>query len=314
MTNLMVLFYFLISVFQYNGNVDKQDILLSSQKDNVNTVKTVLYNPKIVTNLPKTLKETSGLIFWRNGLWTINDSGGKPVIYKVDVKTGKILQQISIAGAVNKDWEALTQDEYYIYVGDVGNNRGKRHKFTVYKIKKNQIPKNGNARVIPQTINFDFPDKRSVPKKWDATAFDCEAILSWNNHLYVFTKDWKSQHTRFYRIPKKPGNYKATFVGSFDVGGLITAATGENRAGNIILLGYTKGDWIPFIWALSHFKGDDFFSGKKVRVDMPQRIASQTEGVAFTSGWKGYISAEETSITYPVLFRFDFSSRKPFLK
>jgi hypothetical protein len=78
--------------------------------------------PSAGVNLNTALTESSGLEYCRGKLWSHNDSGGQPQIYSIDPATGAILQTITLKGITNVDWEDLTADGYYLYIGDVGNN------------------------------------------------------------------------------------------------------------------------------------------------------------------------------------------------
>ena len=125
-------------------------------------------------SLPKRINESSGLIFYRNCLWTHNDSGDGPYIYVIDTTGKKILQVITVDDAQNIDWEEITQDHDNIYIGDFGNNYGQRNLLTIYKIKKKSIPIKGNCTVKAEKIQFsykDMPLAGLVPKR---SAYDCE--------------------------------------------------------------------------------------------------------------------------------------------
>ena len=87
-------------------------------------------------NLPNTVSETSGLLFLKGTLITHNDSGDDANLYELDTLSGSISRTISITNATNVDWEDITQDETYIYIGDFGNNNGNRQDLKVYKILK----------------------------------------------------------------------------------------------------------------------------------------------------------------------------------
>jgi hypothetical protein len=55
--------------------------------------------------LPSAIRESSGLIIAdSNSVWTINDSGGRNELYKVDLK-GNMLQSCVIKNAENHDWK-----------------------------------------------------------------------------------------------------------------------------------------------------------------------------------------------------------------
>ena len=97
------------------------------------------YKPRFITDLPKSVQETSGLIFFDKQLWTINDSGNKPEIYQLDTSNGNVVRKIVISNSVNKDWESITQDEENVYIGDFGNNSGNRKDLCILKIPKSEI-------------------------------------------------------------------------------------------------------------------------------------------------------------------------------
>ncbi len=250
------------------------------------------FHPAVVCILPKAVDETSGLVFWRNSLWTHNDSGGHPVIYRLDTLSGKVLQRITLKNATNRDWEDIAQDKKYIYVGDIGNNSGNRHDLCIYKIKKSDIPERGDAEVSAEKIAYAYPDYRGPVKSRKHNNFDCEALLASGDSLYLFSKDWQDQHSRLYALPKKAGKYTARLVSEYNVKGLITGADEQPQTGMVVLLGYNRGNWVPFVVALSRYRGGDFFSGTKKRLRLKKAKATQTEGVAFGGGNRIYLSSE----------------------
>ena len=248
--------------------------------------------PSVVCTLPKEVDETSGLIFWRHSLWTHNDSGGKPVIYRLDPLTGKLLQRITLKNATNRDWEDISQDRKYIYVGDIGNNSGNRHDLCIYKVKKSDVPRQGDAKLAATKIAYAYPDYKGPVKNRKHNNFDCEALMASGDSLYLFSKDWQDQRSRLYALPKKPGKYTARKVSQYNVRGLVTGADKQPETGMVLLVGYTRGNWVPFVMVLSGYKGHDFFSGKKERVRLKKAKATQTEGVAFGGGNRVYLSSE----------------------
>lgn len=298
-----LIFWGLILGFKPLLSIPVSDSLPVGDDGGVHTM--IFYKPKVQAILPKEVNETSGLIFWDNSLWTLNDSGNKPVLYRLDKVTGKVTQRIRIKNAVNHDWEALTQDKENIYIGDVGDNFGKRKTLTIYILKKSIIPNRGDVTLPARVIYFQYPDKRHEKVKRWQNNFDCESLVAIDDSLYLFSKDWGNQHTRCYRLPKTPGTYTAQHLFNFNSNGLVTAASYKKKDNILVLLGYTKGDWIPFIWMLYDFPGHDFFAGKKIRIDMPQIIATQTEAITFTHGLNGYISSEGNKLFYQSLDRID---------
>ncbi len=244
-----------------------------------------------VCNLPAAVNETSGLVFWRNSLWTHNDSGGLPVIYRIDTLSGKVLQRITVKNGQNHDWEDIAQDSAYLYVGDMGNNSGNRKNLCIYKIKKSDIPLSGDAGVSAEKIAFSYPDYRGPVKNRKSNNFDGEALLAAGDSLYLFSKDWKDQRSRLYALPKNSGKWVARLVSSCDVQGLVTGADRDPVTGRVALSGYTRGNWVPFVILLTGYTKHNFFSGDCKRIRLKAK-ATQIEGVAFGENKTLYFSSE----------------------
>lgn len=264
---------------------------------------TTLSVPEVVVSaLPEALNETSGLIYWNGGLWTHNDSGNLPEIYKIDTLSGQVLQILSIATAMNVDWEDIAQDETHIFIGDFGNNSGSRKDLKVYSIAKSQIPETGNTEIQPEIINFSYGDQSTFIPLNRNNDFDCESMISLGDSLYLFTKNWVNQKTRLYALPKVPGTYSIHPKDSLDADGLVTGAD-MSEGKEIVLIGYKN--YRPFMWLLFDFEGDNFFGGNKRRIDFRGIRGTQTEGVAYTSDKNVFISSERTSINAAKLFKIN---------
>ena len=261
------------------------------------TYNITLFTPSLKQVLPDEVRETSGLAYFNEGLWTLNDSGGEPVIYRLDTATGRVVQRIRIDNATNVDWESLATDDEFVYVGDFGNNSGNRKDLKIYKVKIGDIPLSGDASVGSTVIYFyypDQPDKRIEKRKYNN--YDCEAVMAVDDSLYLFSKNWENSKTRVYALPKEAGDYAAALVDSFDVRGLITAADYNAKNNEVVLQGYTNKSWVPFSWMLFDFNDHHFFSGNKRRVDMPNIMTTQTEGIVYVEGKKTIITSEKTKL------------------
>lgn len=113
-------------------------------------------SPVASSNLSNTLAETSGLIFWNNLVWTHNDSDDVNV-YGLDTLNGGILQTQPLTGSLNTDWEEVSQDSDYLYVGDFGNNgNGNRTDLKILKISKNSFL---SGSPVIETINFSYSNQ-----------------------------------------------------------------------------------------------------------------------------------------------------------
>lgn len=266
---------------------------LANINDGTCEYETTVYNPTLKYILPEEIKETSGLIYYNEGLWTINDSGNPSILYKFKPETGQILQRISLTNTKNKDWEALAQDEECIYIGDIGNNSGNRVKLKIWIVYKEDLPSYGDKSVVPGLIEFSFPDHpRKKIKNKENNNFDCEAMICVKDSLYLFSKNRGDNKTRLYCLPKKEGNYQAELVDTFDSKGLITGADYNRQLKEITLVGYTNKTWQPFIWLLFDFRDNLFFSGNCRRIDLQDITATQTEAVSYTNNRNCVITSE----------------------
>ena len=260
------------------------------------------FNPPLAFGLPDQLDETSGLIMFDGSLWSHNDSGGEASIYRIDTLTGNVVQEISIAGASHVDWEDISQDEQYIYIGDFGNNNGNRDDLVIYRINKADIPAAGDEHVDSEKIAFKYSDQRYAAKSRRENNFDCEAMVV-TDSIYLFSKNWENNKTKLYAFPKVPGTYTAELRDTYDVQGLVTGADLNPEAGEIILSGYEN--FVPFIYLLWDYNGQDFFGGNKRRIDFPQIFTAQTEGICYYQDKKVFISAEETQTLPQRVYRLN---------
>ncbi len=254
-------------------------------------------NPELVIHteyLDEMVLENSGLIWYRDKLWTINDSGGDPVLFSIDLRSGKCIQAIYIEGASNRDWEELAQDKDFIYIFDIGNNFGRRDELTIYKVKKDSIPIAGNARIHPEIIRYSYGDKEKNNGHFTRSPFDCEAAFALHDSLYLFTKDWENQQTKLYTCPASPGKYTLWPAATFDADGLVTGADiSPDNSHLIILVGYK--DYVPFLWELRGFDFNNYSMESTMRIDFPDKYDLQTEGIAIQSEERIYISCEMSS-------------------
>ena len=253
-------------------------------------------------NLPSQLEETSGLIYYKNLLWSFNDSGGDPVIYAFKTKTGEIVKTIRIKNAENVDWEEISQDKHYIYIGDFGNNAGNRKDLCIYKVKKSDIPEGKNVSVESTVLNFYYENQEDFTEKFRNSAYDCEAMAVLKNHIYLFTKNWQTRETSVYKISDSITEQKAVFVSKFNIGGLVTGAAISPDNKQLAILGYQN--FKPFFWIFSDFKQDDFFNCYIIRINLSSIFNAQTEGIVYTTNDSIYISCEKSfSIDRTLLIR-----------
>lgn len=272
------------------------------------------YQPDFLSDLPNPIRETSGLISWNGSLWTINDSGNSPTLFELDINSGTIIDQYHLKQITNIDWEAITQNDSFIFIGDFGNNLGNRQDLRIIKIAKSDLLQGGQDSVANELIHFHYPEQQSFTPSNRNTPWDAEAFFWHKDTLHIFTKDWTNEQTTHYLLPDTEGSYAAQRKESFPSAGLITDVSRNPENGHIVLLGYTK-TYRAFAWLLFDYKEGYFFSGNKRRLTLPLTATlGQVEGICFTGPYRGRISGEaivSQSLginTPPKLYAFDFTS------
>jgi hypothetical protein len=245
--------------------------------------------------LSDSLKETSGLIAFDNLLWTHNDDHDT-TIYGLDFN-GKIQKKIKLEKVKNNDWEEISQDSSYIYIGDFGNNyQGNRKDLHLLRIEKKSFLANNPAI---DTISFSYSNQTDFsPQKQNTTDFDCEAFVVLQDSIYLFSKQWSQNKTSVYVLPKIPGNYVAKLKETLDVKGLITGSTVFDSGKGIVICGYSKM-LQPFLYVLNKYKNNDFLTGnqRKIKLKLPFH---QIEGITTFDGKRFYLT-NESFIRKPIL-------------
>ena len=252
-------------------------------------------------NFDVLVQETSGLMNINNTFWTNNDSGGEPSLYQFDIESGKVIRTVEIAGVQNIDWEELASDSVNFYIGNFGNNLGKRKDLVIYKgLVEDLLTKD---RVDVSEIKFSYPDQERYYNGYNHN-HDCEAMIVSGDRIYLFSKNWGDMHSKLYSLPTKPGEYDAELISRFNTQGVITAADISVDGDKLVLLGYTgspQRGFDPFIWKIMNWNDEDFFSGEKSRYMITTR--RQMEGITFENDKSLLISSEDESGSHPALYR-----------
>ena len=269
------------------------------------TSRSHIYNPQLKALLPTEVSETSGLFFHNGRLWTHNDSGGKPILYALDTTTFEVVQRITLAQVKNKDWEEVCTDGESVFVGDFGNNKGSRKNLRIFTFPLFALPAEGDTIIQVDSILFRFADQTNFEKRKHEHDYDCEAMFATDSCLYLLSKGWATGTTRLYRLPKTPGKHVAEVVNSFDSQGLITGADYDRESRTLVVVGYVKNIWRPFMYIIFDF--DEH--GEKLsnhRFEMSQLAGAQTEGICFFDNGLCYVSAETSPTMSSRVFVVDF--------
>ncbi len=243
-------------------------------------------------NMPVGQIESSGLIFYNGKLITHNDSGGENKLFELDTITGLVTREVTVANATNIDWEDITQDDGYIYVGDIGNNSGNRTDLVIYKIAK--LDYDISDTVSAAFIAFSYVNQTDFTPAPNNTVWDAEALLSSSDtSLLLFSKDWVSGTALAYTISKTPGSYALLpMTTSLANSGLITGATFNPLSSSVFLTGYSAL-LMPFVWQLKDFDFTDVFSGINSQYFLTSLSFEQLEALCYVDA-NNYLASSES--------------------
>lgn len=260
-----------------------------------------------VAHLNDSLNENSGLKFFNNKLYTINDGDNTSEIFELDALSGKIKNTIP-TDLVNRDWEAITSDSTYIYIGDFGNNVGTRKDLMIYR-----IPILDSIKIDSiQKIQFYYPEQNDfIPKNLNNN-FDAEAMVYVNGKIHLFTKEWESKATTHYLIDLTlTNNQPAQRLETFQMGYVVTDAAYFNR--KLYLIGYTKKAEV-YLTIFNESSSGIFFEEKPKKYYLGSATSiGQVEGIAVNENGI-YISSERLKISFinakPTLYFIPFNKFK----
>jgi len=144
------------------------------------------------------LSEISGVENqYRGTIFAINDSGDDPFVYLIK-DDGSVFHKMFVAGAKNVDWEDLSSDAGFLYIGDIGNNRNQRKDLMVYRVPINnfsvyfidgKLNHNFPDTIKSESYALNYPDQMSFPPDESQMNFDSEALTYANGKLLILSKD-----------------------------------------------------------------------------------------------------------------------------
>ena len=234
------------------------------------------------TDLPKILNESSALVKHNENFISLNDSGGKNELYEFDTK-GVLQNTYLIDNQTNKDWEALASDQKEtVFIGDMGNNCNCRKDLTIYKYNLKTKQNEGE-------ITFIYPDQTAFPPVKKERHFDCEAMLYFQDSLYLFSKNRGEKMVRLYVLPAKSGNYVAVLKDKIRINSAVTDATLNTDASTFALITYGK----VLLFDIEN-KQIDFQSPKYCR----KTSRKMTEAIAFKNETDFYFTNEQGQLFF----------------
>jgi hypothetical protein len=235
--------------------------------------------------------------------WTLSDSGNKIEIIPMrrDGSLAWGTKGVTITGAKNYDWEALTGDaDGNMVVADVGNNISNRRQLNLYLFKE---PSAQNPEVTEvKTIPFIWPDQKEFPDP--DLKHDCESIFKIRGNIYFLTKHRRDTFTELWRIDIPQSNAQAnlTKVAQFDAKGMVTDASVSPDGKSLAILTYRA------VWVITlPVAGENIFNGPMLYAPLsPPVLSWQIEGCAWLDAQTLLVGSEQGD-----LFKIPLSALKP---
>ncbi len=248
--------------------------------------------------LPDEIRESSALLCLDNGHFlTLNDSGNSSELFEIDHQ-GRILQRTKLAVS-NTDWEAMTQNQHQIWIGDIGNNSGSRNQTWLWQLQKPwQQPQ------VPRQIPLqrpDYPTSLPAPYQHD---LDAEALAYANGSVWLFSKSWFSGSTQVFQLATgQPLRQAAAIAG---LTGLVTDAAFSEAEQLFVLVGYAnmRKNPLQFIFSNNYqpflaLVDTDFQLIRQI----PLQSSGQVEAVCVDKQQQVWLTQEESKAQPAMLWR-----------
>lgn len=243
-------------------------------------------------------KEVSGIVAsrqWPGVFWVHNDSGDETRVYPVD-RSGRLIRSarpadrpgVFVAGIANSDWEAIALDDSgHLIVADVGNNSNARRDLALHYVIEPE-PTSGFTTAL-RSVFVRYPEQTSWPAPARDFNYDCEAVFTKGDTVYLITKHRSDTRARLYRLddPAAGRVNVLTRLGDVDLGGQARAADASRDGRRLAVLTYTA----VWVFEAASPGGDDWFSGSAKR--LPFTGIPGAEGIAFDGADTLLVAAEE---------------------
>ena len=250
-------------------------------------------------DIPGEVRETSGLaasLRHPGRFWTHNDAGNQPMLFALD-SLGGISSRVRVRGAELVDWEDIAIAPcgrgHCLYVGDIGDNGGKRAEITVYEVPE---PVDGASEATAASVfRARYPGK----------AQDSEAIFALAGRLYLVTKG-RHGTIDLYRFPSGADgktveleHIRTLWPKPGDSQDRVTSATTS-----------PDGRWVGIrtYRTLHLFPADRLVSGREVaarEIDLGPLREAKGEGIAIASTGVIWTTSEAAGKAAPSLTRMD---------
>ncbi len=251
--------------------------------------------------------ESSGIAVSRcqpNVFWTHNDSGDNAFIYAFDA-SGNDLGTWRVRGADNRDWEDIASfrdasGQCYLYIGDIGNNEGKRDRTIVYRVKEPEVTTESSRSNRQDPLTTEPAESISV--NYPGPRPNAEALLVHpkTGDIYIVTKRVDGPASVFKTAPVFGSTVVAEKVAEVAVpavpNGFITGGDISPDSTRLVLCDYAAG--YEFVLPAGSASFDEIWKQTPVRFDIGGRKIG--ESIAYSADGSSLFATSEG--TRPPIF------------
>jgi hypothetical protein len=265
----------------------------------VTMLTTTLRAQEVVTLDCDELNESSGVAVSLNNpefVWSHNDSGGKPRLYRFNRKSGKLSGTFEVENVPNVDWEDLCSfrvgEQNYLAIADTGDN-ARRRKSVEICIVKEPVVDSGDVQSKNEAERIDF--LLTLEFSYPSGPADCEAIAFDPAHSRFILLTKEPISSRLFSVPIEPellaarnSNRKsvaAKYLQGFGLS-LITGADICPETRQLIVCNYGIG----FLAQPSAENSLQWDASSLKKVKLPKR--RQGESIAFASPTEVLLTSE----------------------
>jgi len=282
------------------------------------------FSPEVIASITsKPISEVSGMaksIGYENTYWVVNDSGNEARLFAINREGNNVIPTFSrfsyfgeekvdgkeqwtgfrVLYAENTDWEAMTIDENYLYVGDTGNNLNNRRDLGIYLLSEIDPTASTQSAAI-RHIPVHYPEQESFPG-FDHHYFDSEALFIFEGSLYLITKHRKvsggyEAGANLYRLDSmsEEESNPLTLVDRHSEMLAVTGAEVSPDGQKLAVISYTD------LWVFDRpAEGDAWLSSSARRYPLDESVVEQVETVIWDDEQTLLLTNEQRK-----LFRID---------
>ena len=229
-------------------------------------------------------------------LWMVNDSGGTPEIHLAQTD-GTPRGAVTVADAVNKDWEDLAAFTFngkpHLLIADTGDNGSARETCNLYIVREPKLPAEG------ETLSGKTPILWQITFTYEDGPRDCESVAVDAENAKIILISKRTDPPGVYELPLKPAkNAIARKIGATETKapGIVSVPFANQPTGLDFSADHRMAVIVTYLGVFLFQREEkeswaDAFA-KNPEVLAPHKLA-QAEAVAFSQDGKSIFAVSE---------------------